>query len=89
LYRLNRNAPITIESGPLRRRASRPEPDTAGAVFIVEDGCGRFGRADLAGAARNRGRNARWGRALRRKPRVTESRAADLTRKGAARFVSV
>jgi len=82
LHRLNRNAPITIE----RRRASRPELDTAIAVFIIEiieDGCG------LVRCRGARGRNAHRGRAFERKPRVTESRAAVLIRKTAGRFVSV
>jgi hypothetical protein len=52
LHRLNLNAPIAIEWRPLRCRASRPEPNTLDAVYIVEDGCcGRSGCADLAVAA--------------------------------------
>jgi hypothetical protein len=36
LHRLNLNAPITIEWRPLRCLASRPELNTAIAVFIIE-----------------------------------------------------
>jgi hypothetical protein len=59
LHRLNLNAPITIEWRPLRCLASRPELNTAIAVFIIEAAAAAPSAADLVAAAGRRGRNAR------------------------------
>jgi len=89
LHRLNLNAPITIEWRPLRCLASRPELNTAIAVFIIE-------AAAAAPAAQIRPLPSDLG--PERTPRSCLStkaarerkpRAAVLIRKSAGRFVSV